>query len=144
MGIESKKFFITKERLEKIEEICRKFRITLLILFGSRAKAEADIKSDLDIGVLFKNNDFTAEQEMALFYELVRLFQTDRVDLVVLNRANPLLMKEVAIFGTPLYEEKRGIFDEFQIKAIKRYLDSKKFRKLRKMCLEEFLVERGL
>jgi len=144
MEIKSKRFFITKEKLEEIRQICKKFRVTTLILFGSQAKAEADAKSDIDVAVLFENNDFSAERERILFYDLVRLFQTDRVDLVVLNRASPLLMKEVAIFGTPLYEKKRGIFDEFQIKAIKKYLDSKKFRKLRKICLEEFLLERGL
>ncbi len=141
---EQKKFMLSKGKLEEIAKICMEFRVSCLVLFGSMAKEETCVKGDIDIAVLMEDSSFEADQEIKLFNTLVNLFQTGRVDLVVLNRASPLLLKEVAISGKPLYEQKEGIFDRFQIKAIKKYLDSKKFSRLRSECLKEFIVERGI
>ena len=139
-----KKFSLSKEELTEIARICRRFGISCLILFGSKAKQEICIKDDIDIAVLAEDTNLETDQEIKLFNALLNLFQTDKLDLVVLNRASPLLLKEVAISGKPLYEKKRGVFDSFQIKAIKKYLDAQKFFDLQHQCVENFLTERGL
>ena len=44
-------------------------------------------------------------------YEVVNFFATDKVDLIVLNRADPLLQKEVALYGKPIFEAEENAFD---------------------------------
>lgn len=144
MEIKQRKFLASKEILKGIEKICMKFKVLCLILFGSMAKEEIYVKGDIDIAVLLEDTNSKADQEMKLYSALMDLFETDKLDLVVLNRASPLLLKEIAISGELLYEKKRGIFDRFQIKAIKKYLDAQKFFDLQHQCLEDFLTKRGL
>jgi len=60
----------------------------------------------------------------------------------VLDRANPLLLKEVALYGVPLFERRKESFDEFIILAIAKYQDTRKNRRFEKELTEEFLEEK--
>jgi predicted nucleotidyltransferase len=127
-----------KPAKQEIANICRKYRIEFLALFGSRASGEAKNESDIDLAVFFSRL-ISAREELDFFYELVRLFETDQLDLVVLDRANPLLLKEVALYGVPLYERYKTAFDKFIMLAMAKYQESRKNRSFEKELVEEFL-----
>ena len=74
---------------------------------------------------------------------MVRALATDRLDVVVLDKADPVLLKEVAVYGKPLYEERPGVFDEFIMSAIAEYQDTKENRRIAGKLVDEFLKEHG-
>jgi len=65
----------------------------------------------------------------------------DNIDLVILNRANPVLKYEVATKGTAIFEREKEILDNFKIKSLKYYMDTKNFRKLYQKSIKNFLLE---
>jgi len=60
---------------------------------------------------------------------------TDRVDLANVHHAFPLLLREVALHGLPLYEATPGAFAGLQLAALGRYMDTSRFRRLRSELL---------
>ena len=129
--------------IEKLNKIAESHDIRLVVLFGSRATGEARKGSDTDIGVLFSEAAYSASKELDFGSAVMDLLQTGHVDVVVLNHAEPLLLKEVATNGIPLYEAERGLFDEYQVLFIKKYFEAAKFRRLAAENLEYFLRAKG-
>jgi predicted nucleotidyltransferase len=122
---------INKERLKSL---CQKYNIQLIILHGSYATGNARGKSDIDIGILGREK-FDLNNQLDVLNDFSEVFG-DKFDPVFLNGAEPLISYQVAIHGKPLFEEKEGIFQHFQIQAVARYMDSKKFRDMEKSYLK--------
>ena len=118
----------------KIETVCRKHGLVLLILHGSHARGCAHRRSDIDIGVLTAEK-IDAQRYLDLIHDFGEIFG-DQFDPVILNGAEPLISYQVAIHGEPIYEQKKGAFAAFQVQAVSRYLDSKKFRDLEKLYIK--------
>ncbi len=112
----------------KLHGLCRKYRLSLVVLHGSFAKGFATSKSDIDVGILgeprvIKNNYFNILSDFSEVFG-------DRFDPVFLNGAEAMITRNVALRGIPLYEKKKGLFNSFKVGALARYLDTKKFRLL--------------
>jgi len=127
------------------EEIQRRLRplfgrpgLRLVLLFGSRASGRARPSSDVDLGILGGGDP------AALTVEAIRLLGTDRVDVVDLARASPLLAMAAARTGRPLHEGEAGAFAGFVSLAVRRYHDTAKLRRAREAGLKAFLESRGL
>ncbi len=114
--------------------------LRLLVLFGSTAKGRAGRRSDVDLGV---QCDRAADLD-GLHVAIASRLRTERVDLVDLRRAGPLLAFEVARTGRVLFERRPGAFREFQSLASRRYSDSEKFRRSQRHALHAFLAREGL
>lgn len=108
---------------EKIEKLIKYFEsqqnVVMAFLFGSQAEGTEKATSDWDIGVYFKpyeymeiETDYEYDDEFRIWSELIDILQTDSVDFIVLNRANPSLFYQVLTKGLPL-----------SIKDEKLYLD---------------------
>lgn len=87
------------KRNEELYRLCREFGVLALYLFGSRQDdglrllegQEVPGKgSDLDIGVVFADNDFDLRKLTLLQLALEDLFAPLRVDLVPLQRVDSL------------------------------------------------------
>src|SRR5690554_1819213 len=113
-----------------IEDIVEKFNLRLLIVFCSFGTKQYTERSDIDLGYLAKN-PLQTEDEISLLQELVFYFQKDRIDLVNLHQADPLLLYEVANKGRALYE-KEDAFLHFKLKAFARYAETRFLRKKRR------------
>lgn len=122
---------IDKERLEKL---CQKYSIQLLILHGSYATGNAANKSDIDIGIL-GGEKFDSGSKIDILEDFSEVFG-DKFDPVFLNGAEPLISYQVAIHGKPIYEETQGLFQRFRIQAVAKYMDTKKFRDMEKLYLK--------
>jgi len=72
----------------------------------------------------------------------VKMEKIDRLDLVYLNYADPLLLSEIAKNGVLLFQDRKSRFAEFKITALKRHFDAEKFYRLEDLCLERFLKKR--
>lgn len=119
----------------RLKEIAILHKITLIILFGSEASGRSSKDSDIDLGILFDKPPSNAREEKVL-EDFIHLFRTDRLDIVVLNHASPLLLFQVATKGKPVYEKARGNFLRFSITVYKRYWENNKFRRLKEVFLE--------
>ncbi|MBP1718742.1 MAG: hypothetical protein H6Q43_2180 [Deltaproteobacteria bacterium] len=127
------------EELEGIlSPLFQKKDLQLLILFGSFVQGGRHPESDLDLALLF---DQPAEI-LQLTNEVIRLVHTDRVDVVDLRRASPLLAFSIARKGRVLYERSPGLFNNFFSLAFRRYADTAKLRDAQAEAVRLFLKAR--
>ncbi len=125
--------------IEIDEEALRRAGVRLVVAFGSAARGTEHAGSDLDVGLLFDGEPdrgpLDARREAA-----ADAIHADRpVDLVVLDEADPLLLREVAVDGRPIFELEPGTFEAFRLRAIKRYLDTAWIRRIEADALRERL-----
>lgn len=117
------------------EQRLRESGICLLVAFGSRTEGKERPKSDLDLGVCYEpglGRDLI--DTISIVTEALSVVDTE-LDIVDLDRADPLLLFEVASRGRPVFESKPGSFEEFRIRAIKRYYDTAWIRRLERDVL---------
>ncbi|MBI4728938.1 MAG: nucleotidyltransferase domain-containing protein [Acidobacteria bacterium] len=114
-----------------------RLRVRLLVLFGSRARAGARASSDLDLGVIFESG---APGDLDAIREALHAPAGMDVDLVDLGRADPLLLREAALDGRPLFEAAPGAFEEFRLRAVKRYYDTAWIRRAEAEALRRRLA----
>ncbi len=96
--------------------------VLMAFVFGSQAKKRAGGVSDWDIAVYFHpvsqeiewENDRDYPEESQIWGDLIALLKTDKVDLIVLNRA-PSNIAASAIQGMPLVMRDRRIYLEFML-----------------------------
>jgi predicted nucleotidyltransferase len=110
--------------------------LELAVLFGSTAAGRARSKSDVDVAVRCEG---TADLE-ALYRVLAPRIGSDRLDLVDLRRASPLLMMAVARSGHVLFERHPGVYRQFQAFASRRYCDTAKLRRAQRRAIHVFLA----
>lgn len=135
-------------RLQKLEELCRKYQVKALYVFGSRsaemldfirddARQLSESQSDLDVGVL-PHSPFSIENKVNLTLELENFFDSTNVDLVVLPEADSFLAANV-IRGERIYAEDSYLADEFDLFVLRRAGD---LAELERQRMEMILRER--
>jgi len=117
----------------EIKDIANKHRLRLLIVFGSYGTKRYTKDSDIDLGYL-SEAPLQPEEEINLLRDLIFYFKKDRIDLVNLDKANPLLLYEAASQGRILYGSEED-FLRFKIKAFARYAETKFLREKRREYL---------
>jgi predicted nucleotidyltransferase len=94
--------------------------LSLLVLFGSRARGDASAAGDWDFGYL---SDGSADPA-AIATALGRVVGSERLDLVDLARAGGLLRYRVARDGVLVFEATPGSFDRFRFAAARFWFDA--------------------
>lgn len=94
--------------------------LTLLVLFGSRARGEASAHADWDFGFLADGS----LDPLAIMAALAEAVGSERLDLVDLARASGLLRYRAARDGVLVYEARPGIFDRFRFEAARFWYDA--------------------
>ena len=109
---------------EKLSNVLTSLKgISLIYLFGSQAEGRLGPMSDHDLGVLV---DRAADGEQArawLTHELARALQTDRIDVVWLNRAPIELAYAIIAQGKVLYQRDVATRVEYEARVMSRYGD---------------------
>jgi|YNPNPStandDraft_1061719.scaffolds.fasta_scaffold03579_11 predicted nucleotidyltransferase len=109
-------------QLRKLRESLGRYpNVLAVFLFGSQVDGYATPQSDIDLAVLFER-DPDLEEELALGAALCQILETERVDVVNLNRAH-LLLRHRAICGRLLYERDAERVSDFIESTIRRYVD---------------------
>jgi uncharacterized protein YutE (UPF0331/DUF86 family)/predicted nucleotidyltransferase len=125
--------------LDTLACVCRQHAVCLLVAFGSAVRDRRRPDSDLDLAVWMATATVTPPASVRLEVALRPLFPGERLDLVLLNRASPLLQFQVALHGAVLFEAAPGVFHAFQVLAAKRHADVAPLRRLDRLCVERFL-----
>ena len=131
--------------LPQLKKLFAEKGVILAYLFGSQAEGKAGPLSDIDIAVLLTPDvppEHWTDVQIELICELTSIFHRDDVDVVILNRATPLLAHEVIKYGQCIYEPDRGVRVDFETAAFRRYVDTKPLRRLQQRRLAEWVEER--
>ncbi|NVM55260.1 MAG: nucleotidyltransferase domain-containing protein [Candidatus Helarchaeota archaeon] len=130
--------------LHKISSIGKKYNLLLVYLFGSKALGKESKLSDIDIAVLLKENGRYNLRELMLdlIFEFGQIFHSDKIDLLILNKASYAIQYGVISEGKLLYQTNPEIRSQYETRIIKLYLDFKKYeteyyRALQKSILQE-------
>jgi predicted nucleotidyltransferase len=109
--------------------------IKLLIAFGSRVTGRATSSSDFDFGVL-ADGALSLADRTDISGRLAKKFSVneDKIDLVDLYTANPMIKFEVARNGK-LVEGATFDFIRFKVRAMKEFQDTAKFRRMRERVM---------
>jgi uncharacterized protein len=109
--------------------------LKLLVLFGSRARGEADPSSDWDFAFLLEADRPTDNPSLwfpgaDLLGTLCHLLQVPeaQIDLVDLSTCSDILAHFVARDGQVIYEKTAGEFAQFQQQALKSNDELKQYR----------------
>lgn len=105
------------------DEIIKKYDLKLLLLFGSRARGDARKDSDTDIA-FFGNKRLDLEEKARLMMDLTSFLRTEKIDVVDLREASPLLFYAIFRDAKILYAGSMDTFYEFRVYAYKKYIES--------------------
>lgn len=111
-------------------------------VFGSVARGAAGPLSDLDLAVLV--SDEVADRlllHVDLISGITELLSTERLDLVILNDASPLLAHRAFTRGVPVFVRDEERDRNFRDRATHRYLDTRPLRELQSRALARRLDE---
>ena len=120
--------------------IIKKYNIELFIVFGSYAEDKNNLSSDLDLAFKSSTN-LDHQKEMELLNELSKFYQRGDIDLINLDKVEPLLKIEAVKNGKLLYGSQKK-FERFSIYAAAIYADTKFLRDDRRKMLEKKLEVR--
>lgn len=134
------KIILPDEIKRRLTAIFSERGLKLVLLFGSSVTGKRHRQSDIDVGFLFDGE----VDILALTNKVIRLLKTDKVDVVDLKKASPLLKFAASRSSVVLFEKTPGLYNAFSSLAFRRYVDTKKLRDAQHSVVMDFLHERGL
>lgn len=139
---------VTDGRLQGAVAACCKAGAELVYLFGSQARERVGRQSDVDLAVLLGSGvakEQHGEVRIVLIGELMSIFGSNKVDVVVLNGAPPLLTYEGVIRrGRLLFEKDRLARIRFEVRAFQEYVDTAPLREVQNRYLKEAIQARAV
>ncbi len=122
-----------KALLAKLEPaFYQKYGVTLAYLFGSINSERFTAESDVDAAILFEEKIAPMERfrHTALFQLALRKRLQRKVDVTILNFAQPLLCYEVVKGGSVLYAANPELVFHFQNRTYRVYEDYRHFQSI--------------
>ena len=120
-------------------------KVALAYVFGSFAYGTVTPLSDLDIAVVFDKkapNKERFDRRLRLSYEIGKLTEMDRVDVVDLEAVrNPLLKHDAALEGKVLFSKNKEFQRELEFKILQEYEDTKYLRKMQSIIMRRHIKE---
>jgi len=119
------------KRIEELAGLCRRHEISALYAFGSRAEEVRDwidgkiaylsaSDSDIDIGIhVTRVENWPVNSKVNFALALEGFFKSSRVDLVILNEADPFLASGI-VRGERLYARDEFEADEYDLYVLRR------------------------
>lgn len=97
-------------------------QILIAYIFGSLVKGNFKEYSDIDVAVYTKE-EFSWQDFYILYGNLTKEIHSDRVDLVWLNKAEPIISFEIIKTGKVLFYRNVDTLNDFELTVKKRYYD---------------------
>jgi len=114
--------------------------VSFAYLFGSHARQNTGNLSDIDIAIFLGGNVDFFHYRLKLTESIEKMIGGYKVDIIVLNRATPLLAHEIVKTGVLLKENKDARID-FEIKSLQEYLDTQYLRDTQRLYIKKQLNE---
>jgi predicted nucleotidyltransferase len=121
---------------QHVEEMARRHGVLLLVQFGSSVTGRLHPGSDVDFGALVEQVPDSLSAHADFIADLQALVPDREVDLVFLNRADPLLLKQITDHCELVYGSPRRL-DQLKLYAFKRYQDHRPY-----LDMEQAYVDR--
>lgn len=115
----------------ELAQTCRRVGVEIVILFGSAVSS--DDPGDIDLAVGFEENG--ARDFLAAVNALGVLVPGDHLDVMNLDRADPVAQKAATTGHRVLYETAPAVSAEREIKAFMMYEDTRWLRRLQQEAL---------
>jgi predicted nucleotidyltransferase len=118
-----------------LNRVFERHGVVLAYLFGSQARGDAGPLSDVDVGVLFSPDvpeDQRFDRVLRLIGELGTLFRQDKVYVVDLAEASPLLGHRVYRDGQLLYCVDDADRVRFVTRVLRNYVDTEPLRRIKR------------
>lgn len=122
----------------KIEKISKKYGLSLVLAFGSQVSGKTHRNSDLDIAVMLKKDIDNYRIYSSILFGISEIFPEKKIDLVIINHANPLLLKKILEKTILLYGSKKDLL-LLKIYSFKKYCDYQKYFDLEKKFVHNFI-----
>jgi len=130
----------TEQLGEGVRPILEQFpAVQAAFLFGSHAEGRARDSSDLDIG-LVGDKDTLQRQRLALLTEFARA-GVDRVDLVILDGADPALQFEAVAPNRLLYARPEFDKGSYFSRTLREYFDFEPYLRIQRKAMKERLTD---
>lgn len=121
-----------RDRLERLPDLLGERAVEVAYLFGSLADSGERSPGDVDLAIL------TGDEPAHLMREdLHEALGTQRLDLVDLGRASPLLRFHVVRDGTLLYARDHDALNRFELETLHLYRDTAPLRRRHRQILRE-------
>jgi uncharacterized protein len=106
--------------------------ISVLVLFGSRARGTHRPDSDLDVAVLPATQDSQARRYLQadLAVALADLAPAGRVDVILLDEATEVLRQRVMETGRVLLNRDPEAWKELRVRTMREYGDAEYYRRM--------------
>ena len=114
------------DRVPGFAKFAAHYGIRLVLQFGSTVGGTRHPLSDLDIAVQFAQPDMSLLRLVDVSVELEKLMPGQTVDLAVLNRADPLFLKQIIDRCRLLFGRAEDLA-QLRIYAFKQYQDYRRF-----------------
>ena len=102
--------------------------IVALYLFGSEAKGKATSTSDVDVAALYEFKSMPDPLEAIEIRSELESKLHREVDLIIFNKANPILKHQIFKKGTRLLVNNRRFLNDFFTKSLMEYDDIQRIR----------------
>jgi predicted nucleotidyltransferase len=120
---------LDKDQIVKIINFAKAHpEISAIYLFGSHAAGHPRSKSDIDLGILFKN-DVDGFTRIHMETEISNLLKKD-VDLVDMRKSSPFLRHQIYRYGQIIYHDGSDFPFQFRADSIRDYLDTDYLRRI--------------
>jgi len=127
---------LTTKQTQKINEVAKKYRLKLILLFGSRVDGKIHKESDFDVAYL-PSKKLSYNDEIDINFQFTNIFKHDRVDTVDMRKAPPLLLFGIFRECMILFAEDNLIFPTYRAYAFKKYIEAKPALEIRFKKLNE-------
>jgi predicted nucleotidyltransferase len=128
------------DKHERLAAFANFHKIRMVLLFGSAATDRLHANSDLDIGILLNEANAGLAELSKIHHELQDIFPDKKLDLSIINRADPLFLKKITEDCRLLYGEPSELH-RLKIYAFRRYQDHRRFLEMERRYVEQFIRE---
>ena len=122
--------------MEKLKGLADKYHLELILIFGSQAQGSVYPESDVDIAVYGKHV-LSEKEKINLTYELGNILQTEKIDLVDIKTASPLLKKKIFENYTVLHQKDPFLLYQLELASLYEYKESEVLYEIRRERLQE-------
>ena len=126
----------------KIDNLAKKYNLSLVILYGSHARGKVHKESDIDIAVLGAR-PIPFEKLIDLNNEFAEIFKVKEIDVKSLHNTNSLFRYQVMYKGILLYGKSYD-YNSFKSYAFRDYYDSQDLLRLKEVFIKKRLQNLGV
>jgi len=126
----------------KINNLAKKYNLSLVILYGSHARGKVHKESDIDIAVLGAR-PIPFEKLIDLNNEFAEIFKVKEIDVKSLHNTNFLFRYQVMYKGILLYGKSYN-YNSFKSYAFRDYYDSQDLLRLKEVFIKKRLQNLGV